>query len=128
MSNPNKIKQVIVVRHDLKMRQGKAIAQGGHAVAELFWSMIDNKKTGPQLVNLLAWSRHWGQAKITARVDSLEELREIAAKAREAGLEVHEVVDSGLTEFGGVPTMTCISIGPDVSSRIDPITGHLKLM
>jgi PTH2 family peptidyl-tRNA hydrolase len=126
MGDPNKVKQVIVVRHDLKMRQGKAIAQGGHAVAELFWGRLESATGFPPII--WEWKRKWGQAKITARVDSLEQLQEVAAKAREAGLEVHEIIDSGLTEFDGVPTMTCISIGPDVSHKIDPITGHLKLM
>lgn len=123
----DKVKQVIVVRHDLKMRSGKVGAQCGHAVAEIFWSFMDTKKTIPQIALLQVW-RNSGQAKITARVDSLEELQDVAAKAREAGLEIHVITDSGLTEFGGVPTMTCISIGPDYSSKIDPITGNLALM
>jgi PTH2 family peptidyl-tRNA hydrolase len=37
-------------------------------------------------------------------------------------------VDAGLTEFNGVPTKTCIAIGPNWSDEIDEITGHLKLL
>jgi peptidyl-tRNA hydrolase len=29
--------------------------------------------------------------------------------------------------FNGVPTKTCIGIGPNESEEIDKVTGHLKL-
>jgi hypothetical protein len=34
----------------------------------------------------------------------------------------------GRTEFGGVPTKSCLAMGPDEYERIDAITGHLKLL
>jgi len=40
---------------------------------------------------------------------------------------VHLITDGGLTEFGGVPTRTCLGIGPDYDDRIDPVTGDLEL-
>ena len=46
--------------------------------------------------------------------------------AKEKKLEVHLVTDAGLTEFNGVPTKTCIAIGPNYSEKIDEVTGHLK--
>jgi PTH2 family peptidyl-tRNA hydrolase len=52
---------------------------------------------------------------------------EIYNKAKEAGLEVHIITDSGRTEFKE-PTKTCLAIGPDLSEKIDTITGHLKLL
>jgi PTH2 family peptidyl-tRNA hydrolase len=73
------------------------------------------------------WMFNGSFAKICCRVDSLHELMEIADKARKAGLEVHVVTDSGKTEFKE-PTVTCLAIGPDTSEKIDPITGHLKLL
>ena len=60
-------------------------------------------------------------------MDSLDELKEIEAQAKEANLEVHLIVDSGRTEFNGVPTPTCLAIGPDEADKIDEITGGLKL-
>jgi PTH2 family peptidyl-tRNA hydrolase len=38
------------------------------------------------------------------------------------------IIDSGLTEFGGVPTKTCVAIGPDIDAKIDVLTKHLKLL
>ena len=31
------------------------------------------------------------------------------------------------TEFSGVPTRTCLAIGPDMGSKIDAVTGNLEL-
>jgi len=66
--------------------------------------------------------------KVVVYVDDEESLLEIHQKALDAKLESHLICDSGLTEFGGVPTYTAVGIGPDYSSRIDPITSHLKLL
>lgn len=66
--------------------------------------------------------------KVCVRVDSEEELLCVVKAAQEAGLLVQLCVDAGRTEFHGVPTPTCCAVGPDFSERIDPITGHLKLL
>jgi PTH2 family peptidyl-tRNA hydrolase len=66
--------------------------------------------------------------KITVSVGSEGELLDILEKAQQAKLDVHLCVDSGLTEFNGVPTKTCLAIGPDYSDVIDQITGALKLL
>jgi PTH2 family peptidyl-tRNA hydrolase len=34
----------------------------------------------------------------------------------------------GKTEFNGVPTKTCLGIGPAKAEKIDKITGDLKLL
>src|SRR3954454_1089678 len=66
--------------------------------------------------------------KVCVRADSEEELLAVVEKAREAGVLVQLCVDAGRTEFHGVPTPTCSAVGPDYPERIDPITGHLKLL
>lgn len=75
--------------------------------------------------------REWLESsfrKICVYVNSEEELLDVYAKAKSAGLEAHLVTDSGFTEFDGVPTNTCVAIGPHESSRIDLVTGHLPLL
>lgn len=67
-------------------------------------------------------------AKVCCRVNSEEELMSIHDQAIAAGLEVHLITDSGKTEFHGLPTRTCLAIGPDVADKIDPITGNLELL
>jgi PTH2 family peptidyl-tRNA hydrolase len=48
--------------------------------------------------------------------------------ARAAGVECHLIQDNGTTEFGGVPTYTCLALGPDLAEKIDPLTKDLKLL
>lgn len=143
-----KVKQVIVMRTDTDppMRKGKMVAQGSHASIAFLTRRIEDVREGRRSENdfrdycdfsvtkgldltaaQMEWMFNGSFAKVCVRVDSLAELEDIAAKARAAGLEVHVVTDSGLTEFKG-PTVTCLAIGPDYADNIDPITGHLKLL
>lgn len=131
------VKQVIVMRKDLKMRRGKEIAQGGHAATRWLISRLSESSMG--LINqggMIAEAyfskeeREWLfglQTKITVPVSSEQELDEIYKKAKELGLKVNLVVDAGKTEFNGVPTKTCLAIGPDDAEKIDLVTGHLTL-
>ena len=125
------LKQVIVIRRDLKMRQGKACAQAAHAsMLELIDVFMFHGCTsdGIYISNRQAdWFRQ-GMPKIVLRVDSAEDLDAIVQAARAAKLPVYEVTDAGCTEFHGVPTKTCCAIGPADSAAIDAITGHLKLL
>jgi PTH2 family peptidyl-tRNA hydrolase len=119
-----KLRQTIVLRHDLSMRKGKFAAQACHASGMYYVMNVLNHKTITDLQ--LRWILS-GQTKIVLRVDSEQELLEIYTKAFDANLEVHLVTDAGHTEFHGVPTKTCLAIGPDEAEKIDKITGHLKL-
>lgn len=65
--------------------------------------------------------------KVVVQVNSLEELLQIYEQAKAAGLEAHLIEDSGLTEFHGEKTATCVGIGPDDEEKIDAITRHLPL-
>jgi PTH2 family peptidyl-tRNA hydrolase len=114
-------KQAIVVRNDLKMRKGKIAAQVAHA------SLIgaeEARKRKPEV-----FKRWWegGQKKVVLKVNSLEEILQLARVA-ECNRVVNAVVeDKGLTQ---VPpgTITCISVGPDEEEKIQKITGKLKLL
>jgi len=130
MNADTRIKQVIVMRHDLKMRRGKQIAQGAHAAMSFLCRRL-REAGSVSLDGLTDAQRAWltgAFAKVCCRVDSEEELMQIHDKAVEAGLEVHLITDSGRTEFHGQPTRTCLAIGPDEADKIDAITGHLELL
>jgi peptidyl-tRNA hydrolase, PTH2 family len=126
-------KQVIVIRRDLHMRRGKEIAQGAHAASAWLAELVIQQITPGQSmdhVQLSEAERAWLQTsfrKVTVKVGSEEELMAVYGQAQEAGLLVHLITDRGLTEFGGVPTRTCLAIGPDYDDRIDPVTGDLEL-
>ena len=126
-------KQVIVIRRDLRMRRGKEIAQGAHAATAWLAELVIQQLTpdGPaDPARLSEAERAWLETsfrKVTVKVGSEEELMAVYRQALEAGLVVHLITDRGLTEFGGVPTRTCLAIGPDYDDLIDPVTGDLEL-
>ena len=123
-------KQVIVMRHDLNMRRGKQIAQGAHASLAFLSSRLRDSGV-VSMDDFDEAAKAWmlgGFAKICCRVETEDELLAIRDLASQQGLEVHMITDSGKTEFHGVPTNTCLAIGPDEASKIDAITGELKLL
>ena len=134
-------KQVIVIRKDLNMRKGKMVAQGAHASVG---AILNHAKTGwlSKLLNFFGvrvivldladpQMGPWLDGrfkKITVYVSSEQELLDLHAKANAAGLIATKIVDSGLTEFNGVPTVTALAIGPDFEDKVDAITKHLPLL
>ena len=115
------------------MRRGKEIAQGAHASMAWLRARIMPGLTPEGTVDHLEFSsaeRAWLEGslrKVTVKVGSEPELLAVYSKALEAGLAAHLITDRGLTEFGGVPTRTCLAVGPDYDDLIDPVTGDLEL-
>lgn len=134
-------KQIIVVRTDLKMSSGKTAAQVAHSSLGVFanW-MKENIKDYPILGDIFLREYTFATAnntpvfewlensftKVVLGVDSIEELLELDKKVRDAGLLSCLITDNGLTEFGGVPTITCLCIGPLYSEDFVGLTDHLK--
>lgn len=112
------MKQVIIVRKDLKMRKGKMIAQGAHACRQAC------AKTPKE--TLKTWIKE-GETKIAVGVDSFKELTDIYAKAASADLPRSLIRDAGKTEFK-CPEFTAVAIGPCSEEEVDKITGELKLL
>jgi PTH2 family peptidyl-tRNA hydrolase len=127
----DKVKQVIVMRKDLNMSKGKMVTQGCHAsIAFLTNKMKDNLSNPEALwwVNLSQAEKEWVYGtffKVCVGVDSEKELLDIGYNAVMLGLSVKYIEET--TGFDK-PTVTCLAIGPDYSSEIDPVTKHLKLL
>ena len=127
----DKVKQVIVMRKDLNMSKGKMVTQGCHAsIAFLTNKMKDNLSNPEALwwVNLSQAEKEWVYGtffKVCVGVDSEKELLDIGYNAVMLGLSVKYIEET--TGFDK-PTVTCLAIGPDYSSKIDPVTKHLKLL
>jgi len=136
-----KTKQVIVIRKDLNMRKGKQISQGSHASMKVFLDLcekgviFDDEQGEMQKYTLYykkgsSWD-NWLNGiftKIVVSCDSEEELDNLYNQAKKQNIPCSMIVDSGLTEFNGIPTKTCIAIGPYNTDEIDKITGKLKLL
>jgi len=130
LESQKSIKQTIVIRKDLKMRRGKESAQACHASMKVFFDLAKISETKKMTIPLTPQMEEWVNGvftKICVSVDSEEELLEIYECAKEANLPVALIQDIGKTEFDGVPTYTCLAIGPANSEDIDKITGKLKL-
>lgn len=131
--DPDSIKQVLVIRRDLKMRRGKEIAQGAHAAQDWLVSLVCealDPVTRTATLQLDPVAFVWlttSCRKVTLQVQSEEELVALHRAALDRGLRSHLIRDSGRTEFGGVPTLTALAIGPDLAQRIDEVTGQLAL-
>ena len=65
--------------------------------------------------------------KICLYVEDEKELLELHKKIEAAGIPCALITDAGNTEFHGVPTVTCLGIGPWWSEYIDEFTKDLKL-
>ncbi|MFH1275638.1 MAG: peptidyl-tRNA hydrolase Pth2 [Candidatus Woesearchaeota archaeon] len=112
------LKQVILVRQDLKLPKGKLAAQAAHASVEAV--MRSDKK----LVN--KW-REEGMAKIVVKVNDQKELLKYLQLAKDEGLVTALITDAGKTVVAP-GTRTCLAIGPDEEEKIDYLTGNLKLL
>lgn len=136
-------KQVIVVRKDLNMPAGKLAAQVAHASLAAVLSrgeFLEARNDKGELLSrkfviqiqhfpaLDAWLSD-SFTKVCVAVNSEAELVEIYERARAMAVTCSLIEDNGRTVFNGVPTKTCVAIGPLVSDAIafKELTDHLKL-
>lgn len=148
MSINKHVKQVILIRKDLKnteghrVRSGKLMAQVAHAsMAVLLNQMAKEERFqfASGTADEVTWSLSvadnspWDLwlngsfTKVCLTANSEEDLLSSYAQAKGAGLPCSLIQDNGLTEFGGVKTYTTCAIGPFWSDEIDKITGQLSL-
>ncbi len=128
----DKVKMVIVARKDLGLSSGKLAAQCAHAamlfILRRFQTHSTNEKflmgefTQPELY----WLRT-SFTKVVCYADNEAKLLQVHDNALAAGIEVHKMIDNGLSEVTPL-TLTCIALGPDYSSKIDLITKRLRLV
>jgi len=136
------VKQIIVVRKDLKMNQGKLAAQVAHAsMAPLLQRMrggtpyeqIEPSPNDYRLfldLEMKTPMKDWLESdftKIVLCVNSEEELISLNQKINKAGFMSCLIKDSGKTVFNE-PTLTCLGVEPLYAKDIDPLTRHLKLL
>jgi PTH2 family peptidyl-tRNA hydrolase len=122
----DKVKQTIIMRKDLNLSKGRLVTQGAHASVAFLTDLI--KEYNGEPLPLTEAQKEWVYGtfyKVCLSVDSEKELLDIGHQAVTIGLNVKYIQETmGFKE----PTFTCLAIGPDYSSKIDPITKHLKLL
>ena len=112
------LKQVILVRQDLKLPKGKLAVQASHASVS---SLVKSRKD-----DIERWKQQ-GMKKVVLKVADEKELIEYWNKAQDHGLVAALIQDAGRTviEAG---TRTAVGIGPDREEKIDRVTGKLKMV
>ena len=140
----SEVKQVIVFRHDLlkSLRKGKIAAQVAHASLGALLTMFNKEKCVDDYDNTDKYIHCYVNiqpndildkwlngifTKVCLYVENEEELLALYEKVKEAKLPCALITDAGNTEFHGVPTVTCLGIGPWWSKYLDEFTGDLKL-
>ena len=112
------MKQVVVVDELLMLPRGKLAAQAAHAALAAYLEASDEARS--------AWLAE-GMPKVVLRCEGATRLRELEARAREAGLPAALVRDAGRTVVAA-GTLTCLGIGPAPDAAVDSITGSLALV
>ncbi|MFB6294846.1 MAG: peptidyl-tRNA hydrolase Pth2 [Candidatus Nanohaloarchaea archaeon] len=112
------MKQVIVVRSDIDMSDGKKIAQACHASLGAYRNADD------------ADANRWeadGGTKAVVKADGEEELEQLFKEARSRNVPAYLVTDAGETELDP-GTVTALGVGPANDDEVDGITGDLSLI
>lgn len=139
-----KSKQVIVMRKSFVIdgkkitpRKGKYIAQGAHAAMKAILDLMFPIESydGDEELKVLSLKKYsalhdWVTnlfTKVCCVVETEEEVVALYEAAKAKGLPCSLIKDAGLTEFNGVPTITCCAIGPAWDNEVDEITGKLEL-
>lgn len=134
-------KQVIVFRKDLlkgehAIRKGKLAGQVAHASLGSLLKLASKSHEGDASTYTLSFKDgsvldSWLNGiftKVVVYVESEAELIALQAQCDAAGLPNALITDAGNTEFHGVPTVTCLGIGPCWNEDVDKITKDLKLL
>ncbi|KAF9975010.1 hypothetical protein BGZ73_001463 [Actinomortierella ambigua] len=114
-------KMVLVIRTDLGMGKGKAAAQCCHACLANYRELAAKQPS-----TLKRWEYYSGQAKVTLKIDSEEDMLKLQQHARKVGLAAHSIRDAGRTQIAA-GSRTVLAVGPGPISVINQVTGHLKL-
>lgn len=129
-------KQTIVVRKDLNMRKGKMCAQSSHASLKVFADRMEVQSqnddgTYTYQLTVTPEMHEWLQGQFTKVVlgcQSRKEIVDLRKAAEELNIPCAMITDSGKTEFHGIPTVTCVSLGPGKAEDIEALTKQFSLM
>jgi len=120
----DRIKQVIIVRKDLRLKRAMLAALVSRASMEFLVSNNISKNPEEFKVEITRIESDWlgnGSSRIVLSAPSESFLRSLAFKAEMLGIASYSVSANS-------DSVDAISLGPDESDKIDEITGNLKLI
>lgn len=117
----DELKQVIIVRKDIKMEVGKLSAQVAHAsLMSYFETEKQDKKVAKEWLDT-------GEKKIVLKVENEESLRKLHEAFKYKKIPSALVTDAGLTQLPP-GTVTALGVGPWSSRELNSLTSMLKLL
>ena len=128
MASPKKVKNVVIVRKDLKLKKGKLFSI---ASATMMKFITDNNESGRSdtlQVKLSNQEVEWIQDSAGCEIlvtDSLNSLEHIGLLAELQGINVYYTFKSIMNENS---ELLCIALGPDDEDIIDHVVGNLKTL
>lgn len=115
------IKQVIIIRKDVKMGTGKTVAQGAHAS---LMSYLETARTNKDIAEEWVAS---GEKKIVLKVENESDLKRLFEAFKYKKIPAALVTDAGLTELPP-GTVTALGVGPWIEDELAQFTRSLKLL
>tara|TARA_B100001778_G_scaffold334793_1_gene347844 strand:+ start:2034 stop:2453 length:420 start_codon:yes stop_codon:yes gene_type:complete len=115
------VKMVFIINSELKMGKGKIAAQVGHAAVS---STLKSGDKTPELLE--AWLAS-GQKKICVKGNDAEHLLQLEKQSSERDITTVKINDAGHTQIPS-GSLTVLSLGPDMETNLNKITGDLKLL
>lgn len=113
------MKQVLIIRQDLKMGKGKIAGQCSHGAIKSYLLTDKDKRE--------LWDNEYDYTKIVCKVKSLPELLHYQDECIKRNIPHFLVKDKGRTQIPE-DTITCLAIGPEYNSILDEFTSDLKLL
>lgn len=127
------LKQVIVVRRDLRLKKASIAALAAKASSKFIFDNDVSERGDVLQVDLTQQEAEWlaGPAtRIVLGISSESALKQLLFKAELEGLSCYSITNTLQEEESDAAfdEVLCIAIGPDSSEKIDEITGNLKLI
>jgi len=124
------LKQVILLRRDLKLRRAEAAALASKASMTFVVEGDESDRSGSVQVELSGIEAEWllGTAtRIVLGVNSEDAMRKLLLKAELQGVSTYEITGSSNGKADEGIQLIAAALGPDDSDKLDLITGNLKL-
>jgi len=122
------VKQVIVVRKDLRFRKSKIASLAAHAAMQFILDNNESERPDELQVKLSQQEVHWLNGsfiKDVVGVESHDALSDMILKAELNGINVYSIFDKSKKPDEG-PQLVCAAFGPDEEDQIAQIVGNLK--
>lgn len=124
------LKQVILLRRDMKLRRAEAAALASKASMTFIIEGDESDRGGSVKVDLSGIEAEWmlGSAtRIVLGVASEESMRKLLLKAEIQGVSTYEITGVSDDKVDEGIQLIAAALGPDDGDKLDLITGNLKL-